>query len=184
MSKPSVEHEIVEYLRLEFGEDDSEEGSIQVEDLAFQGEFEIEGIVRRCWSFASYNDSQWVSAHEVDGGLCFDLVDNPGFSPEVTYDYVWIQVWDSKGSIEKVPLVRSGHTLAYFDDDFEIEFKSGRQVSIYVEIGLNTSPKTFSVYVTENETKVAVHSDEKGIVDFVISETEGVKIAIGGEKWF
>ena len=192
----NIEKQIRDYLALEFGESDDNSDSIKVSDLKFEGEHEIEGALMSCWSFPSINQDTWAVVEGSGDSYSIGLASNPYFSSDVTYEYVWIEIWEKKGRTVKVPLIKYKDALLHFENEFRIKLKSGRDIVIYVEIKVSTSPYEYTVSLLEGETgitfnaesnggrSVTSYGETKGIVDYVIDEFTGIKIAVGGEKWF
>jgi len=55
---------LADYLRLEYGEDESDPDSIKASDLTYVGEFVVDGVPTKYWSYPTSKEPGWVTIEE------------------------------------------------------------------------------------------------------------------------
>lgn len=68
---------LVEYLRLEYGEDEDDPDSIKASDLKYVGEFMIDGVKTRYWSYPTSGEPAWATIEFLPDGECAGMTDVP-----------------------------------------------------------------------------------------------------------
>jgi len=58
---PDIEHQVVEYLRLEFGEDESDFDALKVGDLQYEGNSDSSSTSKHYWRIPSKTQPCWAS---------------------------------------------------------------------------------------------------------------------------
>ena len=59
---PGIEQTVLNYLRLEFGEDDEDSSALTLADLVYDGTIEVGGETAHYWHFPCGNGVAWVTA--------------------------------------------------------------------------------------------------------------------------
>src|SRR5690349_8413118 len=68
---PEIEKELLEYLHLEFGENEDDQDSLQAADLNYVGAREDDGAQLHFWEFPSGTGKSWATARVTADG--YDL---------------------------------------------------------------------------------------------------------------
>lgn len=180
----NIESEVLDYLHLEFGETKSELDALKIVDLKYEGIHEIEGVSHHCWSFPSTTNNTWATVKISGQSYSIGIVESPSATKEITYDYLYVDIWEAKSNIIKVPLTYDEENkISYTENDFAYSLVDGDALTISCEILRTYIPHRFSVSITHNERTIEMHGEVKGVLDYDINETTGVKVIVGGEKW-
>ena len=66
---------LADYLRLEYGEKETDPDSLKSSDLTFVGEFVVNGVTTRYWSYPTCGDPMWAIIEEYEEGRCAGITD-------------------------------------------------------------------------------------------------------------
>jgi len=66
---------IANYLRLEYGESRWSRSSLKTADLAFEGEFVIDGVPTQYWSYPTSKGKAWATVERFDDNYCLGMTD-------------------------------------------------------------------------------------------------------------
>lgn len=71
----NIKSEIARYLRLEYGESARDKGSVKARDLAFEGEFVIDGVPTQFWRYPTSNPKKpsWATVERFDDSYCLGM---------------------------------------------------------------------------------------------------------------
>jgi hypothetical protein len=64
-----IESQIVEYLHLEYGEDSSSPNALKIEELVYEGVFDIEGMNVHYWKYPTHGQNCWVIVEPYENTL-------------------------------------------------------------------------------------------------------------------
>jgi len=72
----SYQEWLAEYLRLEYGENKDDPDSIKSTDLKYIGEFVVNDVVTKYWSYpTSSGQPMWVTIEMLENGECAGMTD-------------------------------------------------------------------------------------------------------------
>ena len=58
---------LLEYLHLEYGEEAGEEDALKASDLVYVGEYVIDGIPCKYWSYPTTGEPMWATIEDYSG---------------------------------------------------------------------------------------------------------------------
>lgn len=185
MDLPSnIESEILDYLHLEFGEAKDVSCALKLSDLKYEGVYVVEGVSLHCWSFPSASNTTWATVEATGSSHSIGMIESPNSNVEVSYDYLYVEIWEEKASVFQFPLIHDNENqTSCIEEDFTYTFKSGSVLGVSIELLRSYIPYRFSVYITHDEKTIEMHGEIKGVLDYSINENVGVKVVVGGEKW-
>lgn len=68
---------VIEYLRLEYGEDAEEPDSLQISDLSYLGRFDVEGYPTDYWQYPTSDQPAYATMTMRDGTTELSMTDEP-----------------------------------------------------------------------------------------------------------
>lgn len=74
---PDIEHQVVEYLRLEFGEDESDPDALKVRDLQYEGKSDSGSMSTHYWRIPAKTQPCWASVQFTGADYLIDMSTRP-----------------------------------------------------------------------------------------------------------
>lgn len=68
---------LADYLRLEYGENENDPDAIKASDLKYIGEYIVNGVLTKYWSYPTSVGSMWVTVECLENGECAGMTDEP-----------------------------------------------------------------------------------------------------------
>ena len=68
---------LLEYLHLETGEEAGEEDTLKANDLVYVGEYVIDGILCKYWSYPTTGEPMWATIEDHSGLRCIGMTATP-----------------------------------------------------------------------------------------------------------
>ena len=65
------------YLHLEYGEEAGEEDALKASDLVYVGEYVIDGIPCKYWSYPTTGEPMWATIEDYSGLRCIGMTATP-----------------------------------------------------------------------------------------------------------
>ncbi len=145
----NIEKQILEYLHLEYGEDPDAPDSLQLSDLSYAGEHLVEGIIQHCWKYPSLKDDMWATV-EIgnDGSYTIGMAPIPEPENKDFYANLLLIIEGKNTKKVRIPYLKDDeYDISCFEDAFDMVLENGKKLSVYSEVGLNTTPPQFSLSV-------------------------------------
>lgn len=164
-----IEQDLVEYLRLEYGEDDKDPDALQASDLTYAGSRDEGAVTVHYWEYPASAGKRWVTA-EFDGelwSLSMVRIGPDGKQPSTREAFRTLTVRFSCRSKDQQKLPRLRLNLDEMPGGgFPMRFPSGEEVFVYAELYLsndNQPPGLSLQLLQEDEILLAVRC-ESGVI--------------------
>jgi len=93
-SETELKKRVLQYLHLEFGESFHDGSALKLSELEYEGEFDLDGKTKLCWSFPSGSYEMWATAHQSTSyDWVIGMQKKPDFGkPKSGYEKLHIEV--------------------------------------------------------------------------------------------
>ncbi len=186
MSLPEdIEKRIVEYLRLEYGEDASDPNALQIPDIAYVGEKEINGVILHCWSYPSLKDDMWATVELLENNsFCLGMCEIPRDAEESIYKYLYLVIEAKKTKKIKIPYVGyEGYKVLSLEKRYEVDLENGKRLSVFSEVYLSPKTKQFSLSINYDGKETYLKGGVGLEMRYAIEPDIKLFFEIGELKW-
>jgi len=180
-----IEKEILEYLHLEYGEDPSDDASLKLEDIVYEGLYDVSGIPTHYWRYAPEGKRRWATVEPFGDSYAIGMTTNTP-TPIVKgdlYKTVEIEAIDDSGFSQSLPLESWGEGSYGFSDYKEISIPGGEKLQILAEAHSNSAPPSVTLSIKEADVDIYI----RGSVGLALSyKTKGgitLVLSVGTGPW-
>ena len=152
-----IEKQILEYLHLEYGEDPGASDSLNIEDISYEGEFEINGISTHYFKYASSTGRTWATVEPFGDSYCLGMTSStpkPITKSEI-YKEIHVKSLETNDKL-KLELESWGEGCFGFSDYKKIELSGKIQFELLAEVSSHSSPPAVTVSIIDGDSEVYV----------------------------
>ncbi|SMC29926.1 hypothetical protein SAMN02745857_04269 [Andreprevotia lacus DSM 23236] len=142
--------EIVDYVRQEFGEDPADPASLQPEQVAYRGEFDLDGVPTHYWQVGR---NVWATvAPYGDDCYSIDITDVSPTPAPASDAYSTLYVRNFDGDVDlTIPLTASSGGSYSLGRYQPLALPDGEQLEIYAEAHPNSSPPLVFIGINDGD---------------------------------
>jgi hypothetical protein len=180
-----IEKQLVEYLRLEYGEDANGPDAIQISDIAYVGEKEVNGVVLHCWSYPCLKDNMWATVELLENNsYCLGMCEIPRETEECVYKYLYLVIEAKKTRKVKIPYVgHEDYEVLSFEKTYEVDLENGKKLSIFSEVYQSPKTKQFSLSIEYDGKEIYLKGGIGLQMNYAIEGDIRLFMEIGELKW-
>jgi len=180
-----IEHQIIEYLCLEYGEQVGSQTAPVSEDLKYDGIHEVNGIDSHCWSYPTLHNDMWVIAFILDNELHLGMDRKPKELREDPYKNLIIRVEGQLDKVHKVPLeMNDEHQVASSKAPKTlIDIGNRKNIGVHAEVCFTPNPCQVSLSILFEGKRWYLQS-RVGLSGYVDLDSETrVYLTMGDISW-
>lgn len=185
MDLPSdIEHQILEYLHLEYGESPEDEDALKLSELRYEGIHEMGGVPTHCWSFPSTSDEMWATVGPHGDTYCIGMSRKPEALREKPYSSLLLSISGKTSQKFRIPyIMNDGDTLSCFENRFDITLEDGRKLSVYSEIYFIPDPTQALLTISMGDQELIMKFGVGVELTFVLDDDTEVYAKVGELSW-
>ena len=152
-----IEQQLVEYIRLECGEDPKDPNALQVSDLVYDGEFDIYGETLHYWRCGQHSEL-WGTVGPFGDSYCLSMTSS---SPKPVrerelYKKLAIEDFDRKFAVQ-LELEEGEDGDLSIPDYLKLDLP-GEDVEVLASLSLNESPIEIHLAIQEGEKRTYIRT--------------------------
>ena len=179
-----IENKILEYLHLEYGEDPNSDNSLKLEDITYEKEYEIEGVLVHYFNYKSRSGRTWATVEPFGDSYCIGMTSKspkPVSKTEI-YNSVYIESLESDHEIT-LDLESWGDGCFGFSDYRLVELSEKIRFQLLVEVSAYSNPNAVTVSIKENGSDIYVCGSVGISMSYKSSTLGEICITVGAGKW-
>ena len=154
----NIRKEILDYLHLEYGESSGGTGALAIDDIEYEGLFEIGGIRTHYFRYKTTRGHEWATVEPYGDSYCLGITSNTPKPVQKTkiYDHVIIEQIDFD-EILILELENWGSGCFGLSDFIQLKLPSGVDIRLLVEVSAHTTPTAVRVDIIDGAQEISAH---------------------------
>ncbi|SMC29924.1 hypothetical protein SAMN02745857_04267 [Andreprevotia lacus DSM 23236] len=153
-----IEQELVDYLHLEQGEDAADPNATRVEDLRYEGLFEVDGVPTHFWRVGPGNEN-WVTVEPRGYAYCIGSTSATPLPVRKADYYKTLQVTELRnGTQHRFALEHHGGGDYELADETPLTLSNGSVLLLYATANSQSAPPMLFLHLTEGDKEYHVSS--------------------------
>jgi len=179
-----IKNQILEYLHLEYGEDPDNETSLGLEDIGYEGEFEIKGKLIHYFNYKSSSGRTWATVEPYGDSYCIGMTNSspkPVTKKEI-YGSVHVESLESDHEAT-IALESWGNGCFGLSDYKQISLTEKISFKLLVEVSSYSTPESVTVSIIDGNNEVYVSGALGVSMSYKSASLGEISITVGSGKW-
>jgi len=171
-SDVELEKNVLHYLQREFGEPFGDGASLKLSDLEYEGQFDLDGREKLCWSFPSGSHEMWATAHKSSRyKWVFGMQKKPDFGePKSGYEKLYLQLSVGDKIKEYKFAFEAQDEINWEVDSKEIIIDKKRKMVIFSSVNFYDNPPKIELEVDYQNRSYAFFCSQSINANFHIDD--------------
>lgn len=176
-----IEQEILEYLHLEYGEDANDPSSLKLEDIQYDGLFDVAGTPTH---YFKYGERKWATIEPFGDSYVIGMTTRTPapITKKDLYKSLRISFPDGTPSFY-IDLESRGNGCFGFSGYREVTLPSNTTIRVLVEVVSHFSPTAVTIAIEEGENDVYVRGSVGLTLSYKTSSCETIFLTVGTGPW-
>lgn len=169
--------ELLEYLNLEFGNDDLNSRMV-VEDLKYQGKEKLTDGISHRWDMPSLKNNMWAVVFiSTDGNVEYSFEEKPQDSR--IYKYLYVEIEGPGGIKKRVPFQDMAEYKLTSSGIVDLEFDKDKNIQISSEVCFTPVPPQVKIQLSLEDASFSFQSGLGIIATFSLGKKHTIYIEVG-----
>ena len=158
MELPSdIKKRILDYLHLEYGEDPASTSSLKLEDIEYDGLYEIAGTPIHYFRYAPEGKRRWATVEPYGDSYIIGMTSKTPtpVSKKQIYNQLTIQSLDDEYS-ESISLEDWGNGCFGLPDYKKVNLPNGSELLVLAEAQIENSPPSVTIGIQEGDNELYI----------------------------
>jgi hypothetical protein len=180
----NIEKEILDYLHLEYGEDPKHPSSLKLDEIKYDGLYEVSGVPIHYFKYASRSGRNWATVEPYgDSYLIGMTASSPKpLSKTQIYNQLNVESLDNNYT-ETFELESWGEGCYGFSDYREIELPNGSTFKLLAEVSSYSVPVGVTLSIIEGDNNLYIRGSVGLTLSYESKNLGILSITLGTGPW-
>jgi len=176
-----IEQDILEYLHLEYEEEASSPSSLQIEEIKYDGLFEIAGTPTH---YFKYGERKWATIAPFGDSYVIGMTTNTPrpLAKKDLYKSLHISFADDTPPLS-IDLESWGEGSFGFPNYRDVTLPDGTSISVLVEVALLAAPVAVTLAIEEGENDIYIRGSVGLTMSYRTRNGETLYLTVGTGPW-
>ena len=179
-----IKDRILEYLHLEYGEDSNDPNALTLEQISYEGEYEIHGVNVHYFKYESSSGRNWATVEPYGDSYAIGMTSKSPTPVRKREIYRSIRIENTEdGEIVNLDLEDRGGGCYGFSNFKEIAFRNGKTFQLLTEVTPFSHPNGVVVAIQDEGNDVYIRGSLGLAIRYESTTLGAILITLGTGPW-
>lgn len=180
----NIETEILEYLHLEYGEDPNDPSSLKLDEITYDGLYDVSGVPVHYFKYASRSGRSWATVEPFGDSYVIGMTTNSPKPLKKSQIYNHLEIENPESSFsESLELESWGDGCYGFSDYKEIKLPNGSSFKLLAEVSSHSTPVGVTISIIEGENDIYIRGSVGLSLSYESTNFGTLFITLGTGPW-
>lgn len=179
-----IEKEILEYLHLEYGEDPNDSSSLKLDEISYDGLYEVAGVQTHYFKYVSSSGLNWATVQPYGDSYLIGMTSSNPKPISKNRIYRSVRVESSDGRFDqKIKLESWGNGCYGFSNYKNLTINEDTTLKLLVEVSSHFNPTGVTVAIKEDGNDIYIRGSVGISMSYKSNSCKEIFITVGAGPW-
>lgn len=179
-----IEKEVLDYLHLEYSEDANDPSSLKLEEISYDGVYDVSGVPTHYFKYASSSGLNWATVQPYGGSYLIGMTSSSPKPISKTRIYRFVRIESADGRFEqKIKLESWGSGCYGFSNYKSIDMDNDTTLKLLVEVSSHSNPTGVTLAIKEGGNDIYIRGSVGISMSYKSNSCKEIYITVGTGPW-